>query len=201
MSKSNWWDKIIQAIKDLFKPKPKPDPASDLLAAEKASGLDLATAEPKTKNTKNAKITLKGLTLTCNEDSMLGMTYESSVNKFPYYDGACDGWICVAWKREGKTYTTYLDWKPVGAGYNWPEGFKNMYANDEHKPFAQKGDDCWFFVMSTDSAQRSSALKAANGWPVTQADMEALIAEDRKLEALARKETADRAKGLYAQPR
>lgn len=107
---------------------------------------------------RGAQITTKAITLTLGGNNV-GLTWEK--HTWPMYDQYCDGVVVAVWHRpDGSWFGGYIDWCPAGReGYSW-----NAIPNFYYYGSPKKGDECGFFILSSDCKQRSNVLFGA--WPI-----------------------------------
>lgn len=167
-----WLQKIIDIINGIIKPKPKPEPLEpDKVEVEK--GFDVKTLVwVGTYRGQNSKIKFD---LDKVDASMSRVTFCWPKHTFNGGDGHCDGLVCVAWKskKSGKWTGGYFDYKYNAQGaaersWTYDAGqLANVYnAGDEYGFDAEYGEECMWWIMGRDCADRSNALPAL--WPITK---------------------------------
>jgi len=177
MKLPSWLQKIIDKIKELFQKQTTtttttPDgtttttttPSSGQQSEEeKAKGLDLSKAGWQGNwQGPNAKITVTAKNLNVNPGSDR-LSMEWTKHTWKSGDGMCDGTICCAWKTNGNWYAAYLDYCPAGLTGHTFDCIKNM-SNSPYNPKPAIGDECGFFLLSEDKAERSNVLFGT--WPL-----------------------------------
>ena len=173
MSKSNWWQWII----DLFnsfrdgkneKPAPKPKPVDPVKPPTPPPNPDdeinLADVIWLTgTNPRNAAVTVGSSNLILAGDSI---HLDWSAHSWGPNDG-CDGSWNVIWQRDGKLYGCYIEWCPAGlTGYTAPDALPNIYHNPKNQPFPQMDDKTWAFILSRDGSERSN-ITGPQAWPIS----------------------------------